>query len=342
MNNISSNAEQALGDTDDLVGRVIDDLAVVELLGVGASGTVYKAIEKGPTSRMVAIKLMNRAEQKLREDLGEQGNPFERELKVAKVVDSPSVARVHRVGQTVEGRYFLVMELVEGEPLATELTYRGKLPWKEALSLMVDIGKAVSAFHQLNIIHRDVSPGNVLIKTHRDGRRRVKLIDFGIAMLGHESDKEGTFLFDMALGTPQYMAPEQAIGKGSTRRSDVFSLGAIFYHMLTGTSVLSLKRATAHACMEYLRDGKAIPSIPLAKLVAEDVPPALVRMIERSISVDSEKRPSDADAFVKECERFKSSDSQVSPQSKREKLGKMVGSLFRRKQAPQSRFSRRD
>jgi serine/threonine protein kinase len=338
----TSGSEVPPGDTADFVGRIMDDLAIVELLGIGASGAVYKAIEKGPNSRMVALKIMNRAEQKLRQDIAGDSNPFERDLQVAKVVDNPSVARAYRTGQSLEGRFYLVMELVEGQPLADELHYRKKLPWKEALSLMIDVGHAVGSFHGVNIIHRDVAPGNIMVKTHSDGRRRVKLIDFGIAMLGHESDKEGTLLFNTALGTPQYMAPEQALGRGSSRRSDVFSLGSIFYHMLAGTSVLSLKRSTAHACMEYLKSGNVIPSIPLPSLVAEDVPPSLVRLIENSIAVDPERRPADANAFVDECKRFSTVDSNSAPRSKRKKLGDFVGGLFRKKQIQGSRFTRRD
>ena len=341
MNPFSPDVEEKNLDTEDWVGRVVDDLVVMELIGAGASGTVYKAVEKGPESRMVALKVMKRAEQTLRQKHGETGNPFDRDLKVSRVVVQPSVARVHRVGQTMEGLYFAVMELVDGEPLEAELQYRQRLPWKEALTLMIDIARAVTAFHSLNIIHRDVSPANVLVKTHRDGRRRVKLIDFGIAMFGHESDREGTSLFETALGTPQYMAPEQALGHGSTRRTDVFSLGAIFYHMLGGTSVLSLKRANAHACMEYLKAGKPIPSIPLPTLVRDDVPPGLVRLIERSLSIDPQRRPSDANAFVEECLRFKS-DSVATPQTRRAKLSSLVGGLFRKKQVSQSRFTRRD
>jgi eukaryotic-like serine/threonine-protein kinase len=339
---ITSESDVPLGDTADFVGRIVDDLAIVELLGVGASGAVYKAIEKGPNSRMVALKMLNPAEQKLRQKLTGNANPFERDLQVAKVVDNPSVARAYRTGQSIEGRFYLVMELVEGQPLADELHYRGKLPWKEAVSLMIDVGRAVGSFHAVNIIHRDIAPGNIMVKTHSDGRRRVKLIDFGIAMLGHESDKEGTLLFDIALGTPQYMAPEQALGRGSSRRSDVFSLGAVFYHMLAGTSVLSLKRSTAHACIEYLKSGNAIPSIPLSSLVAEDVPPSLVRLIENSLAVDPERRPADANAFVEECKRFSTVESRSAPKSRREKFGDFVGGLFRKKKVQGSRFARRD
>ena len=341
MKGWTPSAQQGLEEADELVGQVIDDLAVTELLGVGASGAAYRAVEMAADRRIVALKVLKRAEQELRVKLGFHGHPFARDLKVSQVVKSSQVARCYRIGETVDGRYYSVMELVDGESLDSELMYRQSLPWQEAVTLMIEVAKGVAAFHRHNVVLRDVSPANNIVKSQRNGDRRAKLIDFSTAMFGHESDKENTELFKTALGTPQYMAPEQALGQGSTRRSDVFSLGAVLYQMLAGRTVLSLKRATAHACMEYLRAGKTIPSIPLKELVSDTVPPGLVRVVDQCLAVDPVRRPPDADGFAAEIRRFLSKD-ETKKRSSASRIGDLVAGLLGRKKTVKSRFVRHD
>jgi serine/threonine-protein kinase len=326
---------------EDRVGRIVDDLAIVSLIGSGATGKVYQAIEKDAGSRMVAVKFMNATEQSLRKTVLGDGNPFDRDLQFSRVVEDPRVARIYRVDQDLQGSYYEVMELVEGISLAQELEYRGLLPWKEAVELAVEISRGVGAFHRLNIIHRDIAPGNVMTKIRRDGRPRVKLIDFGLAKLGHESDDDGSPLFVAAMGTPQYLAPEQALGRGSTRRSDVYSIGAILYHMLSGKPVLSLKRPSSHACVEYLKAGRPIPSIALSELAPASTPPALVRFVNRCLSIDASMRPPDADAVADECEKFLSSRKREPKPGRRGAFARLIGRLFRKKDATESTFVRR-
>lgn len=333
---------QALDPTLDLTGRVIDGLALLRLVGRGATSSVYQALETGADRRMVAVKVMDPTEQRLQRSIGGGAHPFERDLQFSRVLSHHSVARVLRLGETVDGVCFAVLEWVEGVTLAQELELRGALEWKESLAWMLAICRSVGEFHRMNMIHRDVAPGNVMLRHPRKGEHRIKLIDFGSAKFGSENDAEGTTLFELGNGTPFYLAPEQALGHGSTRRSDVFSLGAVFYHLLAGRPALSLKRPTAYACVEYLRAGRSLPSIPLAECVSPDTPRSLVRLVETCLSLDPERRLPDADALADACRRFMSARDLGEGPPVGTFWRRVLRSVFRRNDDKGSKFMRRE
>ncbi|MBX3471186.1 MAG: protein kinase [Planctomycetes bacterium] len=208
--------QQAAQDPARRLGRFV----VLAELGRGGMGMVLRAFDPA-AGRPVAIKLVTAAA------IGpEAWARFEREATATARLQHPGIVKVHEVGQD-RGRPFLVMELVEGESLE-ELLARGPVPRRQAVALARDVALALAHAHERGVIHRDLKPGNVLV----DRFGRPRLTDFGLARLGPSAlTRTGELL-----GTPHYMAPEQAGDSASTHGppTDVYGLGAVLYHLLVG------------------------------------------------------------------------------------------------------------
>ncbi|MCO5166044.1 MAG: serine/threonine-protein kinase [Planctomycetes bacterium] len=201
--------------------RRLGRFVVLQELGRGGMGVVLRAFDPA-AGRPVAIKLVTAAAA-----VGPAAwARFEREATATARLQHPGIVKVHEVGQD-RGRPFLVMELVEGESLEALLA-RGPLPRRQAVALARDLALALAHAHERGVVHRDVKPGNVLV----DRLGRPRLTDFGLARLGpSELTRTGELL-----GTPSYMAPEQAGDSGRTHGppTDVYGLGAVLYHLLVG------------------------------------------------------------------------------------------------------------
>jgi len=219
-------------------GTQLGPYEIVEPLGSGGMGEVYRARDTR-LGRDVAVKVLP-AELTARTDLRTR---LEREAKAISALNHPNICTLHDIG--VDGDLtFLVMELIDGEPLSRRLE-RGRLPLSETMRYATQIAEALSAAHRQGIIHRDLKPGNVMLT-----RSGAKLLDFGLAKTfvdgAGDSDssraptlaapltEEGSFL-----GTPQYMAPEQIAAQDVDDRADIFAFGAVLYEMLTGVRAFS-------------------------------------------------------------------------------------------------------
>ncbi|MBL8820143.1 MAG: protein kinase [Planctomyces sp.] len=206
---------------------------ILELIGQGGMGSVYMAQQTVPIRRKVALKII-----KPGMDSTDVIARFEAERQALAMMDHSNIARVLDGGTTTEGRPYFVMELVRGISL-TEYCLQKKVGLDERLELFVDICRAVQHAHQKGIIHRDLKPSNILVTLH-DGVPVIKVIDFGVAKaLNHELTDRTLFThFSQMIGTPLYMAPEQAemSGLDIDTRSDIYSLGVILYELLTGTT----------------------------------------------------------------------------------------------------------
>jgi serine/threonine-protein kinase len=203
-----------------LIGQTISHYRIVEKLGAGGMGVVYKA-EDTKLARTVALKflgaqLLGNAEAKQR---------FLREAQAAAALHHPNICTVHEIDEA-EGRTFIAMALVEGESLEQRIA-RGPLPIQEALDVAQQIAKGLQAAHNKGIIHRDIKPANLLIA--RDGP--VTIMDFGLARLTEASRLTKA---DTTMGTVAYMSPEQAQGGALDHRSDIWSLGCVLYEMICG------------------------------------------------------------------------------------------------------------
>lgn len=194
---------------------------ILQLLGRGGMGAVYQARDK-ELDRLVALKL-------IRPDLArnpEMVRRFKQELILARQVTHKNVIRIFDLGQS-EGIKFITMDFVEGHDLRALLKEKGKFPPREAARIMLQICRALEAAHGEHVIHRDLKPQNIML----DQKGRVFVMDFGIARSAHVPGMTQT---GALIGTPEYMSPEQARGENLDQRSDIFSLGVIFYEILTG------------------------------------------------------------------------------------------------------------
>jgi serine/threonine-protein kinase len=198
---------------------------IIDELGQGAMGTVYKA--RDPLlDRIVAIKTVNLTLPK--EEVAEYEARFYQEAKAAGQLSHPNIVTVYDIGKS-EKLAYMAMELLEGQELRNMLASRTPIAVPQALDIAAQVADALQYAHERGIIHRDIKPANIMVLN--DGV--VKITDFGIARMRNNEVKTMT---GMILGSPKYMSPEQVSGKRADPRSDIFSLGVVLYEMLTGTS----------------------------------------------------------------------------------------------------------
>ena len=235
---------------EDDSGKHLGPYTLVERIGEGGFGVVYRARQDEPVRRIVAIKII-----KAGMDSRQVIARFEQERHALGLMDHPSVARVLDAGTTGAGRPFFVMEFVAGVPL-TEYCDSAELDVDARIALFIAVCEAVQHAHQKGLIHRDLKPSNVLVAL-ADGRATPKVIDFGIAKATRARLTEKTFFTEAfgMLGTPEYMSPEQAESGGVDvdTRTDVYSLGAMLYELLTGTAALDRDRLRAASFTELQR-----------------------------------------------------------------------------------------
>jgi serine/threonine-protein kinase len=214
---------------DALVGQTLTDkYRVLRQIGRGGMGVVYEA-EHVELGKRVAIKLML---EKYAED-AEATQRFKREALAASRIGNPHIIDISDIGTAPDGRMFVVMELLHGEPLADAMKRTGALPVPRVTKIIRQVLRAVGAAHGKSIIHRDLKPDNIFLVGDED---HVKLLDFGISKVLDSSPDASTRLTSTGavMGTPLYMAPEQAMGEPTDHRADIYALGVILYEMLAG------------------------------------------------------------------------------------------------------------
>ncbi len=255
------------------VGQVIAGrYTLLEVLGEGGMGTVYRAGQTQPVKRQVALKLI-----KIGMDSRAVLARFDAERQALALMDHPNIARVYDGGSTEAGQPFFVMELVSGEPI-TEYCDRLRLPVRARLELFVAVCQAVQHAHQKGIIHRDLKPSNVLV-TEVDGRPTPKVIDFGVAKATEFSLTDQSLADTGAIvGTPTYMSPEQADPSSMDidTRTDVYALGVILYELLVGSPPIDAKQFKRGAILEMLRMVREVdPPKPSTRVSTSDALPSI-------------------------------------------------------------------
>jgi serine/threonine protein kinase len=270
-----------------MISRTISHYEILDRLGEGGMGTVYRAVDTR-LDRPVAVKL-------LREEStasNENKRRFVQEAKAASALNHPHIVTIYDIGQD-QGVHFIAMEYVVGASLA-QLLARTKLSVHQALEYAVQIADALAAAHGAGIIHRDLKPANIMVSD----KGTVKVLDFGLAKLTQQSDEEGgarasTETVSMApqqtdagtiLGTASYMSPEQAEGRPADVRSDVFSFGAVLYEMVTGR--LAFRGETRMSTLLAVISAEPQPPSQLAPGMPRD----LEKLIERCIRKKRERR----------------------------------------------------
>jgi serine/threonine-protein kinase len=277
---------------------------VVRLLGRGGMGVVVEALHRKLDQRF-AIKLLV-PEALSRRDAVVR---FEREARASARLRSPYAVRVYDVDNDAarNGLPFIVMEYLEGHDLAKELRERGTLPVPEAVDIALQVCLAMSEAHARGIVHRDLKPGNLFL-ARQDGRRVVKVMDFGISKLVLDPTEADLTTTETALGTPNYMAPEQVVSsKSIDYRVDIWAIGVILYRVLTGTFPFSGDGPTGIAvAIATQRPTPILERKP-------DLPPALAAAIMSALTRDRERRPADAFAFARMLEPFGTGQVELVP-----------------------------
>ncbi|MDB4971507.1 MAG: serine/threonine protein kinase with repeat [Myxococcales bacterium] len=263
-------------------------------LGEGGMGRVYEA-EHMQLGRRVAVKVMRRkyAEQKAMVER------FRVEARSASRIGHPNVVQVFDFGTTEAGEGFIVMELLDGAALSDVIKQQGAMDLPRVLTILGEVATALRAAHDSGVIHRDLKPANIfLIRMNADERERVRVLDFGMAKLIDLGDEGGGLTAaGEILGTPEYMAPEQAVGGEVDRRIDVYALGCVAYEMWTGQPPFSGPNYVTVLAKHMDEKAPRISDV-------RDAPPALDHLIARSLAKNPDDRPADMGAVLTALQRI--------------------------------------
>ena len=279
------------------------------LVGEGGMGQVYEADDPS-LGRRVALKLLRRDDPELLQR-------FLLEAKTQAQVDHDNVCKVYEAGE-IHGRPFIAMQLIEGESLERA---GPNLTLRERVQLMREVAEAVEAAHRMGLIHRDIKPTNILVDSAnrgKDGRLRPSVVDFGLA---REVGARGKTQLGSALGTPEYMAPEQAFGDSSLldRRVDVYGLGATMYELFSGHRPYEGEKSAE--ILARLLDSEPRP----LRSLRTDIPPDLETIVAKCMERDPERRYGSASAVADDLRRFLDGEPiRARPATLRYRLGKKL------------------
>jgi serine/threonine protein kinase/Flp pilus assembly protein TadD len=270
-----------------MFGKTISHYRILEKLGEGGMGVVYRA-EDTRLGRAVAIKV-------LPQHLGgddEAKRRFIQEAKAASTLDHPNICTIHEIDETKDGQIFMVMALCEGHTVR-EMLARGPLDLVRAVDIAIGVARGLERAHERGIVHRDIKPANIMVA----GDGAVKIMDFGIAKLAGEATitRKGS-----SIGTVAYMSPEQTSGKAVDQRTDIWSLGVVLYEMLTGQRPFGgdYDQAVMYAIMNEE------PKPPSA--LRRDVPGELERIVMKAMTKSPAERyrsAGDMRAALESCAR---------------------------------------
>jgi len=335
-------ASIAVGVCEPPSGSLIGPYKLMRQLGEGGMGVVYHALQTHPLRRDVALKVI-----KPGMDSRQVIARFESERQALALMDHPHIARVFDAGTTPEGRPYFVMELVDGVPITRYCDVK-RLTIKERIELFIPVCQAIQHAHQKGIIHRDIKPSNLLV-TERAGEPVAKVIDFGLAKaLGYQLS-EATLLTNVGtvVGTLEYMSPEQAelTRQDIDTRSDVYSLGAVLYELLTGATPLSAAVETDGYVDTLQRIREEEPAHPSARLRASAISATIAAerrcevarlrkllhgeldwIVMKALEKDRARRYETVNGLARDLERYLSGDPvEAGPPSTTYRLMKFAG-----------------
>ena len=260
-----------------------DRYEIIEQIGTGGMSDVYKA-KCHKLNRYVAIKVM-------KSEFSEDKtfvSKFRAEAQSVAGFTHPNVVNVYDVGDE-NGIYYIVMELVEGITLKKYIEKRGKLPFKEAVSIAIQVANGLDAAHKHHIVHRDIKPQNIIIS--KEGK--VKVTDFGIAKVASSS----TINSSSTMGSVHYISPEQARGGYSDERSDIYSLGITIFEMLTGTVPFD-GDSTVAVAVQHIQD-----EIPAPSTVAADIPVSIDKIVLKCTQKKPDRRYQSAAELITDLKK---------------------------------------
>jgi serine/threonine protein kinase/WD40 repeat protein len=306
-------------------GDRIDRYKLLQQIGEGGCGVVYMAEQEEPVRRRVALKII-----KPGMDTKSVIARFEAERQALALMDHPNIAKVFDAGATESGRPYFVMELVRGVKI-TQHCDQHLLTTDDRLKLFVQVCQAVQHAHQRGIIHRDIKPSNILVTQSLEGVATPMVIDFGVAKATTDqrlTDKTVFTAFEMLIGTPAYMSPEQAAlsSVDVDTRTDIYSLGVLLYELLTGSTpfeTTELLKAGLDEIRRVIREQEPVrPSTRLSKLTDADLttvaqrrhaePPKLIRAVRgdldwivmKALEKDRTRRYATANGMAADVKRY--------------------------------------
>ncbi|MDE6657234.1 MAG: protein kinase [Oscillospiraceae bacterium] len=278
---------------DKYIGRKLDGrYEITELIGVGGMADVYKATDM-IDNKTVAVKILKREYAENEEFL----RRFRNESKMIASLSHPNVVKVYDVGFSNKLQ-FIVMEYINGITLKEYIENEEVLTWQDSVHFVIQVLRALQHAHDKGIVHRDIKPQNIMM--FEDGT--IKVMDFGIAKSAREQAFTAT---DQTIGTVHYISPEQARGDQTDEKSDIYSVGVMFYEMLTGRKPFDSDKPVTIAVMHM----KNMPKRPRA--INPDIPAGLEEIILRAMEKDPENRYQTASDMIKDIESFKSNPSMV-------------------------------
>ena len=272
---------------DKNIGKKLDGrYEITELIGVGGMAEVYKGVDV-IDNKTVAIKILKKEYAENEEFL----RRFRNESKAIAVLSHPNIVKIYDVGFSEKIQY-IVMEYIDGITLKEYIEEEKVLTWKDTVHFVIQILRALQHAHDKGIVHRDIKPQNIMMFT--DGT--IKVMDFGIAKFAREEGKTAT---DQAIGSVHYISPEQASGSVTDAKSDIYSVGAMMYEMLTGRKPFDSDNPVAIAVM-HMHD---IPERPRA--INPDIPDGLEEIVLRAMEKAPEDRYQTTAEMISDIEAFK-------------------------------------
>jgi serine/threonine protein kinase len=265
-----------------VIGEVFGNYRVVAELGKGGMGIVYRA-EHVQLGKPAALKV-------LLPQFSHDASIVQRffnEARAASAIDHPGIVEVYDFGTHADGRAFIVMALLRGETLQQRLS-RGPLPPLEGASLIAQVAAALAAAHARGIVHRDLKPDNIFLVPNElvAGGTQVKILDFGIAKLANEQQAGLKTQTGALMGTPAYMSPEQCMGSADLdHRTDLYSLGCIFFHVLCGRPPFLSDQGTGMMIAAHLRDAAPDP-----RTLSPQIPPPIAQIVLRLLAKEPAAR----------------------------------------------------
>ncbi|MBL8950631.1 MAG: serine/threonine protein kinase [Myxococcaceae bacterium] len=287
---------------DPLIGLKLGEYNVIGKVGSGGMGIVYRG-EQPLIGKQVAIKV-------LRPELASDPRQVQRlvdEARAVNAVNHPGLINIFSFGETPDGAKYFVMDLLEGQSLEEMLHARGKLKAWEAVPILEGALAALDAAHGAGVIHRDLKPSNIFLVDLPDHTHLVKLLDFGLAKMGTARGSTPQTM-NVVVGTPEYMAPEQARALEVSPRTDIYAMGIVAYELLTGDVPFSCESAVETLMMQL----DVVPK-PVGEL-EPSIPDPLEKLVMRMLAKRAEERPSSAAEVKRELGRIKRQLTQAETQ----------------------------